>query len=101
MCYESVGIVDEASTAMDDRKREAPEAAGHRPGDAADFLGPKPKTPAALPRAMIGWTHWYPGSDLSAVACGKPRTNPGPDVVIRSIDRIGGPDVRERGWEEF
>lgn len=41
---------------------------------------------------MLGWTRPYPGSDLSAVAYVKSWTNSRPDVAIKTIDLIGGPD---------
>ncbi len=52
----------------------------------------KQKSPNPLSGAMIGWIKPYGNPDASAVAYVKPWTNPRPDVRIRSIDLIGGPD---------
>jgi Glycosyl hydrolases family 2/Glycosyl hydrolases family 2, TIM barrel domain len=52
------------------------------------------KTPTALPGAQIAWTQVYEGAGLSGVAYAKQWDNPRPDVVIKSIDMVYGPQRR-------
>jgi beta-galactosidase len=52
------------------------------------------RTPTPLPGAQIGWTRPYAGTDLHAVAYLKQWDNPRPEVEIRSIDMVYGPDRR-------
>jgi beta-galactosidase len=52
------------------------------------------KAPAALSGAQIAWTRPYTGTDYSAVAYSMQWNNPRPNVEIRSIDLVYGPDRR-------
>jgi beta-galactosidase len=54
------------------------------------------KSPTALPGAQVAWTRPYEGTGLSAVAYSMQWNNPRPEVEIREIDLLPGPD-RPRG----
>ncbi|MGA2034489.1 MAG: glycoside hydrolase family 2 TIM barrel-domain containing protein [Thermoguttaceae bacterium] len=51
-------------------------------------------SPAAIPGAQLAWVRPYAGGDLSAVLYAKQWNNPRPDVAIKSIDMVYGPDRR-------
>ena len=52
------------------------------------------KTPTALPDAQIAWTSPYSIPGSNAVAYSMQWNNPRPDVEIKSIDLVYGPDRR-------
>ncbi|HRT96398.1 MAG TPA: glycoside hydrolase family 2 TIM barrel-domain containing protein [Planctomycetota bacterium] len=52
------------------------------------------KEPKAIPGAQIAWVKPYDGTDLSAVLYSKQWNNPRPDVEIKSLDLLYGPDRR-------
>jgi beta-galactosidase len=52
------------------------------------------KTPTPLPGAQVAWVRPYPGTDVSAVAYQMQWNNPRPNVAIKSLDLIYGPDRR-------
>lgn len=52
------------------------------------------KQPTALPGAQIAWTKPYEGTEFSAVVYSMQWNNPRPEVEIRSIDLVYGPDRR-------
>ena len=52
------------------------------------------KEPKAIPGAQIAWMRPYDGTDLSAVLYSKQWTNPRPDVEIKTLDLLYGPDRR-------
>ena len=57
--------------------------------DVGDY---KTKAPAPLPGARLAWTRPYAGTDFHAAVYAKQWNNPRPDVPIRSIDMVYGPD---------
>ena len=52
------------------------------------------KEPRAIPGAQIAWVRPYEGTDLSAVLYSKQWTNPRPDIEIKTLDLLYGPDRR-------
>jgi len=52
------------------------------------------QTPAALPGAQMAWVRPYGDTGFSAVAYSKQWNNPRPEVDIRSVDLVYGPDRR-------
>ncbi len=52
----------------------------------------KTKTPAPLSGAGLAWTRPYAGTEFHAAVYAKQWNNPRPDVPIKSIDMVCGPD---------
>ena len=59
--------------------------------DIEDF---KQKEPRAIPGAQIAWTKPYENGDVSAVVYSKQWNNPRPDVEIKTLDILYGPQRR-------
>ena len=62
--------------------------------DAIDIDDYRRKAPRGIPGAQIAWTRPYRGTDLIAVAYSKQWNNPRPDVAVKSIDMVYGPNRR-------